>query len=190
MCRPPQWQRCLTGVIEGLRRGLHVAQRMSSRQPKRSPRHPDYSHETPFWKLCWKGDLEGVRVAIRRGDNINQLHVEFGMTGLIWAVWNNHLGVVQLLLDQPSINVNLQNNCGMTALHHCVFSGKDNLGALRLLVASPSLMLNVLDDLLMSPLMAAVYWGSTNCARELLKLDGVEKEIRDADGRSLEEVAR
>ena len=51
-----------------------------------------------FVDLCEKGDLEGVRAALKRGVDVNM------STGLKLAVINNHNSVVELLLLHLAVN--------------------------------------------------------------------------------------
>ena len=67
-------------------------------------------------ELCRNGNLEGVKAALKSGTNVNTKN-DYGQTGLIWAVRNNHNSVVDLLLSTPNIDVNLKDNKGGCALH-------------------------------------------------------------------------
>ena len=66
-------------------------------------------------EFCKKGDLEGVKAALQRGEDVNTKD-DAGRTGLMWAVIYNHNSVVALLLNTPNIDVNQKDNQGKCAL--------------------------------------------------------------------------
>ena len=68
---------------------------------------PVFVMAQPVWQLCQDGNLEGVREALGRGGNVNQCDQQ-GVTGLMWATHNNFNKVVELLLQQPGVNINQQ----------------------------------------------------------------------------------
>ena len=46
-----------------------------------------------FWKLCWEGNLEGVRLALQKEDvDVNSVDEE-GRSGLMWAFINGATSV-------------------------------------------------------------------------------------------------
>ena len=138
--------------------------------------------------LCWQGDLERVRAALGRGEGVNSVSGG-GWTGLMYAVRNKHNSLVQLLLQQPGIDVNCRDRWGQTALHYSVTG--DNPEGLRLLLAHPGMgSINTRDNDGDTPLMAAIRRGRLSCVIELVRVSGVDLDTRDDEGRSLEEVAR
>ena len=141
----------------------------------------------PLWKLCMDGDLGGVSRALRRGERVNSGD-SIGNTGLMWAVSNKHNSIVEFLLQYPGVDVNCQNTGGSTALHDSVYS--DNLEGLRLLLAHPGMRSLNTKAGGWTPLMRAVYAGHLSCVIELVRVEGVDLDTRDGQGRSLEEVAR
>ena len=127
-------------------------------------------------RLCEEGKLEKVRAALKRGEEVNKRQRAEGYTGLILAALKGHEAVVELLLQQPGLDVNL--TCHVyrrTALHMACRQG--HAGIFRRLLAHPSLTChNDLESEGFSPLMLAV--------------EGVDLEIKDLEGVGLEEVAR
>ena len=141
---------------------------------------------TSFPHLCEEGRLEEVRAALARGQDVNS-SVRDNRTGLMGAILGGHNSVVELLLSQPSLNVNSTTSIGATALHLAC----PNVTGLRLLLADPRLTsINARDGFGNTPLMWAVSDGSVECVRELVMVEGVDLETRDDDGTSLEQVAR
>ena len=91
-------------------------------------------------QFCEKGDLEGVKAALQRGEDVNSKD-DFGWTGLMGG--RNHISVVALLLSTPNIDVNLKDNEGWSALH---FAARwKNNETLKLLLNVPSIDVNILD---------------------------------------------
>ena len=141
-----------------------------------------------LWELCERGDLEDVREALVRGEDVNGNDSD-GMTGLMWAVKHKHNSIVEFLLQYPGVDVNCQDSLGGTALHWSV--SHDNPEGLRLLLAHPGVRsLNTRTRDGMTPLMAAMFFDSLSCVRELVGVEGEDLDTRDGQGRSLEEVAR
>ena len=94
-------------------------------------------------ELCEKGDLEGVKAALQRGDDVNT-KVEHGWTGLMWAVVKNHNSLVELLLKTPNIDVNQKSDNGWCALYRAV--GRKNIEALKLLLNFTNIDVNIVDN--------------------------------------------
>ena len=95
-------------------------------------------------EFCKEGDLEGVKAALQRGDDVNKN--EYGWTALMWAVFYNHNSVVALLLrSSPKIDVNQQDKQGKCALHYA--SEWKNNGALKLLLDVPTIDVNIVTNI-------------------------------------------
>ena len=65
----------------------------------------------PLWQLCFDGQLESVRRALRAGRDANSKDGD-NNTALMWAVIIKHNGIVRLLLEQPLIEVNNKDDEG------------------------------------------------------------------------------
>ena len=59
---------------------------------------------SPLWKLCEFGNLAEVREALASGEDVNSKD-ENNRTGLMLAVSGGHNNVVELLLDQPDVDL-------------------------------------------------------------------------------------
>jgi len=92
---------------------------------------------------CKKGDLEGVKAALKSGIDVNTMD-EDGYTGLMLAISFNHNSVVKLLLKTPNIDVNQKNDWGSFALNNAVYNS--NIEALKLLLDFPSIDVNSVDN--------------------------------------------
>jgi len=114
-------------------------------------------------QFCEKGDREGVKAALKSGTDVNTKG-EYGWTGLMWAVINNHNSVVALLLNTPNIDVNQKDNQGRCALHWAVTW--ENIEALKLLLNAPNIDVNIVTNNGYS----AVHWAVFKDNIEGLKL--------------------
>ena len=141
-----------------------------------------------LWHLCRVGNLDKVRRALARGEDVNSKD-EFDRTGLVLAVLHKRNSVVRLLLEQPTVDLNCKGKNDRTALH-CAAVG-DNVEGVRMLLADPRLnTVNHKDRWGRTPGMAAMKWKSVNALRELVNHPSVDLDTRDGSGISLEESAR
>ena len=89
------------------------------------------------------------------------------------ALYLNQNAIVELLLSQPSLDVNLVNRVGWTALHYACYC--NHVEGLKMLLAhSGTNSHNDRDDYGRTPLMFATNNKSMDCIRELLKVDGLD----------------
>eukprot|EP00210_Caulerpa_lentillifera_P006976 g6671.t1 len=72
---------------------------------------------TPLMSACASGFLDGVKLLIENGADLNASCSD-GATSLTLAAKNEHLSVVSYLLDQESCSVNAADGDGFTALHY------------------------------------------------------------------------
>ena len=128
----------------------------------------------PFLELCASGDLEGVRAAVARGQDVNANGGDGrNMTGLMVLLLCGHNSLVELLLQQPSLDMNLSDRHGDTALHYGVL--RDNVTGLRMLLGDPRMnSVNKRSHTGNTALMVAVIKGSVECVRELVRVEGVD----------------
>ena len=135
----------------------------------------------PLWKMCMQGDLGGVRNALRRGGaSVNEVGPD-GKTGLILAVCEGELTMVQFLLQQPGIDISCKDNHGFTALHRAVLKSDIMKLSLMAFLSSKS-TLNTKDGGGRTPLLLAVHIGIFKCVDVLLSVPGVDPYMKDADG--------
>ena len=118
-------------------------------------------------ELCQAGKLEEARAALARGGKVNQTTAG-GNTGLMCAAAQGHESVVELLLQQPGLDVNLtREGSRRTALHAASSYGR--AGIVRMLLAHPSLTCqNAGDRDGRTPLMWAVGFNHVRIARPSL----------------------
>jgi len=139
-------------------------------------------------ELCMNGDIEGVRLAIESGADLNLRSLE-GKTPLMYALWNNQNSVVELLMQNDNVDVNCEDNEGATALHHAV--DVDNGEGARMLLADIRMQdINHKNRRGLTPLMRAVTRQKVSCATVLLSDSRVDLDARDNYKRSPQEMKR
>ena len=139
-------------------------------------------------ELCMNGDVEGARIALESGADLNSRSLE-GKTPLMYALWNHQNSVVELLMQNDNVDVNCEDNDGATALHHAV--DVDNETGARMLLADIRLQdINHKNRRGLTPLMRAVTRVKVNCATLLLSDPRVDLDARDNYKRSPQELKR
>merc|ERR1712212_1426272 len=134
------------------------------------------------------GDVEGARVALESGADLNIRSLE-GKTPLMLALWNNQNSVVELLMQNDKVDVNCEDSDGATALHHAV--DVDNDEGARMLLDDIRLQdINHKNRRGLTPLMRAVARSKVNCATLLLSDTRVDLDSRDNYKRSPQELKR
>jgi ankyrin repeat protein len=88
---------------------------------------------TPLHAAAYSGDLEAVRLLIEAGAQVNDADDKFKVTPLIVAAEENHLDIVQFLLDHEA-DVTLQERHRYTALTRAGF--KQHWDMVRLLLTN------------------------------------------------------
>ena len=114
-------------------------------------------------------DIESVRVLLNSGtENVNQCNNTSKVTPLIQAAWSKQDQMVELLLKQPTINVNAANKSLTTALHWAC--SKSDIGIVRLLLKHPKINVHLKT---VSGRTAMYCCGSGNAnIKQLLKQHG------------------
>lgn len=88
---------------------------------------------TPLHAAAYGGDLNAVRLLVEAGAAVNDADDKFKVTPLIVAAEENHIDIVQFLLDHGA-DINLQERHHYTALTRAGF--KANWDVVRLLMTS------------------------------------------------------
>ena len=105
------------------------------------------------------------------------------------AVMDGHKEVVTELLQQEDCDLSLENSDKQTAFHFACWNG--NVVMVRQLASHPRQgSFNSKDCTGKTAIMMAVRWGEAECVLALGRAAGVELDIRDEEGNSLEERAR
>ena len=101
------------------------------------------AREDNIWLKCWAGNLEVVREALQAGGDPNTRGGTANKTCLMWAIIRGNEEMVDVLLEQPSIEVNAKDNDENTALHWACAPG--NVAILNQLLAAPGILVNERD---------------------------------------------
>ena len=131
-----------------------------------------------MWENCKAGNVEEVRRALETGADPNSRESSwtYSRTCLMIAAEENHGEVVSLLLDQPTIEVNMVGACNETALHlACI---RPNEAALRRLLSAPGLDVHALYSGKFTPIMFAVGHGNVECVRLLSAVDEIDLDCK------------
>ena len=96
-----------------------------------------------FVNLCLNGDENGVKEALQGGVNVNSQD-SAGRTGLMLAMHKSHNSIVQLLLQQPDVDLSIKGPWGSTVLHWA-YKNSNSVG-LSLLLAHPTANPNIGND--------------------------------------------
>jgi ankyrin repeat protein len=101
---------------------------------------------TPMHMAAHSGQVEVVKLLIEFGADINAAASsdDSNTTPLIEAVWKEHLNVVALLTDHPSLNVNLVDSRNHNALYIAIQIGRSDMAAL--IIVHPSWKMPTSDD--------------------------------------------
>ena len=147
-----------------------------------------WEKEPDLYKASARGDLQSVRAALAGGQSANSRGGP-DLTCLMAAVRRGHKEVVTELLQQEDCDPSLEDRNKWTALHIACMYGE--VGMVRQLASHPRQgSLNSKNKYGNTAIMAAVESADAECVLALGRLAGVELDIRDEEGRSLEEVAR
>ena len=154
-----------------------------------------YGHRYGWDNRCghrYGHKIEALKLLLNApGINVNIVDNE-GQSALHRAVSENNIEGLKLLLEVPSIDVNIVDNRGRNAVHQAVTD--DNIWALKLLLNHPGttiLTLNLKDTYGLTPVMRAVkYEENSRCLKLLAADPRVDLDTTDANGWSLEDLAR
>ena len=79
-----------------------------------------------IWVSAKKGDIESIRQHIAFGTNLNSVGSNRDETALIIAACQGHVEIVKLLIEE-GVDLNIQNNEGVTAQFCAVFFGRTDI---------------------------------------------------------------
>ena len=144
-----------------------------------------------MYTFCENGNIVGVKAALGRGEDVNQIwqhgdcgnlrcaenpNCDFKALPLQGAIKGNHAEVVALLLKQPGIDVNLRTFVGYTALNMACMVGRTNI--VRLLLFFPGIDPDIPNDYGRTALMEASFYGHTGCVMELMQWRKKQEQAR------------
>ena len=140
--------------------------------------------------MVFTTSLSGKNKEEDREENVNSLDM-YGLTPLHWAMEQNQVSTVRILLVNPETRLDIASKAGSTPLHMACHENSHKVIPLYCqdLRCTPGLI-NRKNDAGETPLMVAVYKGNLACVQELVKVEGVNWHTTDNRGQSLLEVAK
>ena len=147
------------------------------------------AHQNMLWASCILGELQMARKLLLAGADSNAKVGRDNWTCLMEAIRRNHEAVVDLLLAQPSIEVNAKNNKNGTALHFACRTRTGNIAILSKLLAVPGILVNERDSDGGTPITWAIIYGKPEAVRMMAAVEEVDLDVRCNNGRSLEDLA-
>ena len=145
------------------------------------------AQENNLWVLCDFGNVEEVREALQAGGDPNTRGGLDNKTCLMWAIIRGNEEMVDVLLEQPDIEVNAKDNSDSTALHWACRCA--NVAILNQLLAVPGILVNERDVDGLTPIMLAISFGELDMVRVMAAVEKVDLDVRDDSGLSLEDLA-
>ena len=142
------------------------------------------AQEDNIWLKLSAGNLEEVWAALQAGGDPNTRGGLLNRTCLMWAIFRNHEEMVDVLLEQPCIEVHAKDNNGNTALHMACTLG--NVAILNQLLAVPGILVNERDSCDLTPIMWAIVLGKLDIVRVLAAVEKVDLDVRGDSGLSLD----
>ena len=147
-----------------------------------------------------QGRLETVKLLLEHPGVDVRATSNDGETALHLAALHGHDGIVALLLGHPGIEVGATNRAGNSALHYLAMNWPAaNPDVLRRLLTSPDTDPNLKNHMGDSPLMMLLRWAIMDShlrtlimdqLRIFMECDRVDLELKDQEGRSLEDLTR
>ncbi|GMG16917.1 unnamed protein product [Aspergillus oryzae var. brunneus] len=141
-----------------------------------------WNESPPLCVAVMRGRLDIVRLLLLFPINVNNCNKD-GKSALHLAVDNNDHNLVKLLLDQPGIDVNIQDNVeNSTPLHNAVELARESI--VKLLLGQQGINPNVRDSYGDTALHIAAKFGDPSIAKLLLNKPGLEINMRDHHGQT------
>ena len=121
-----------------------------------------------IWVSAKKGDIESIRQHIAFGTNLNSVGSSRDETALIIAACQGHVEIVKLLIEE-GVDLNIQNNEGVTAQFCAVFFGRTEIvQILSDAGADPNIVMS--QDLTAMDLVSVEWGDNRESAVRLYKL--------------------
>ena len=141
-----------------------------------------------FLKACEENDLEKVKACLKLGVDPN-IKSSDGREdfGLNYASWKNLPDLCDILLSQPTIDVNNKDEFGWTALMDSCYHGHSKIT--EKLVKVPGIELNSQNDFGCTAAIYAAWNNSFRCLNVLAKLEDVDWNIKNKNGHTVAHCA-
>ena len=106
-----------------------------------------------------------------------------GGTPLIYAAGFGHTDIVKLLLEQPNININIEDDHGISALTAAAMHG--HVDIMTILLQRPEIIINRQNNEGKNPLPYAAKNGHSEAVRLLVNIPGIVEEKLEENGEAL-----
>ena len=154
----------------------------------------DVGGGTALHFACYLGHAECVALIgqdSRMNSRIINIKNNAGNTALVYAVMQNNIEIVRILLARDDLNIAATNAAGRTALHNACYKGHAECVALLGKDRNMnSRIINTKTNGGVTALMVAVEENYLPCVERMAELDGVDWETGNMKEESLEDVAR
>jgi len=140
------------------------------------------SHQFPMSIACKNGHAGVVKEILEHGGDVVDVNRLIRGSALTNACDSGNTEILELLLNDPKIDVNQKIFRGSTLLHHVC--QKNQLPQLQRVLQVPTLDFNQQSDLGSTPLMVACQYGSVSIVSELLKYKKVNPNLCDSTKRT------
>lgn len=137
-------------------------------------RHPGLGFPTRFEPIhcaAYLG-LERLMSTLLKSGHDPQLRDSHWLTPLAYAAYKGELGIVELLLNIPRLDVNVNDKTGRTPLHLASAEGRENV--VRILLEVKEINANQKDRSGETPLLAAVRFDHVGVVQLLVARDDVD----------------
>lgn len=78
--------------------------------------HREIQGRSPIYFAASKGNITLVKYLISIGANVNSVSV-MGRNAMLKSTWNGEVEMVKVFLEDPNLDLNIQDGSGRTALH-------------------------------------------------------------------------
>ena len=140
-----------------------------------------------FVDICNDGTVGKVKEALESGADVNSRHSDFtSITCLMSALEGHNEAVITFLLEQPGIQVNLQDMQGWTALHHAAFDFKSR-SVIKLLLNFPGIDTEIISKDGYTPREIAINFKNVVfCEEHQMKMEADIEILIDEGGKRTE----
>lgn len=129
-------------------------------------KHKDASHDSPLYRKCFEGDIDGVKKLLLSGHHVNETNL-CGETPIFAVCVNGNIRIARMLLLYGA-NVDVENNMGYTPL--TVACKTDMTDIVDMLIREGATV-NISGITRFTPLLMATFGGHEDIVRLLLQKD-------------------
>ena len=145
--------------------------------------------DTELLSICKLGGLPQFQKLVDDGANPNCCgNIE--VTPLMIALEFNHSDIVSWLVSKVTVDVDRQNRNGNTALHYACRYSSDGVIVAKIAARMKDENVNLINREGKTALFRAVEWSNVSAIQGLLSVKSVDWEVKDKNGKSLQDMAR